>query len=420
MFDSIRRCLAFTLIELLVVIAIIAILAALLLPALAAAREKARRTSCMNNLNQMSKALESYCSDYGQYFPSGHSWGNNQSPKRPGTTNSTYLTETWADGDDGLVITRNGTVRTGPALGASRFTYHSYPVSYYRTIYAGMIGTSNASGDPTPTAEGTYAMAGIGLGLLNETGYLDDARSFYCPTSADTMDPDHFYPIASKSNDDYYRSRAASKLSELKAAGGYDAKALSMGAWTGITKASWCVSTNDYANKGFRVIQGNYNYRNVPAVIPGPGATGFTRHSITMKYTKPEILVEGGCPTFKTQKILAGRAIVSDTFSKTMPKSGYTFPGLGIQGHRDGYNVLYGDWHAKWYGDTQEKLIWWDEAPPTGWKDNRTELAALKMAGISEFNNNPTASSTYGWYGVGSVSAWHIFDAAEQIDVDAN
>jgi prepilin-type N-terminal cleavage/methylation domain-containing protein len=60
------RVSAFTLIELLVGIAI---LAALLLPALASAREKVRRTSCMNNLNQMAKGLASYLGDYNQYFP---------------------------------------------------------------------------------------------------------------------------------------------------------------------------------------------------------------------------------------------------------------------------------------------------------------------------------------------------------------
>jgi prepilin-type N-terminal cleavage/methylation domain-containing protein len=71
---------AFTLIELLVVIAVIGILAALLFPAISAAKNYTKRTTCLNNLRQVNLGLRMYIDD-----------SNDTSPNTPSTNNSPSL-----------------------------------------------------------------------------------------------------------------------------------------------------------------------------------------------------------------------------------------------------------------------------------------------------------------------------------------
>ncbi len=82
---TLMRRRGFTLIELLVVIAIIAILASILFPVFAQAREKARQTTCLNNLKNIGTAAMMYVQDYDETYPGGPGVGSLSYPGPQGT-----------------------------------------------------------------------------------------------------------------------------------------------------------------------------------------------------------------------------------------------------------------------------------------------------------------------------------------------
>jgi len=399
---NLRRLLrAFTLIELLVVVAIIAILAAMLLPALAAAREKARRANCMNNLNQIGKALVMYQSDYNDYFPSGLSWEGFDG-------RDTNCPDTYSYRDDWIRI-----VPSGSNSGNS-------PAGYFRTLGLGRYGSS-------------LKMAPWGLGHLIVGGYVPDAKTFYCPTASAveyTVDGSSGYRVMYKQN-----------VRDWQKAGGFDGDTLHYGDWPAPTGSYGQAWTGAWKENG---ILSQYAYRNAPVFTMNNTNWYDYRNPMRIPYTRPYAMSNPACPAFKTAKILADRAVVSDMFDKCDQTVRYgttqLTPGVGRQVHRDGYNVLYGDGSSRWYGDPQARIIYWEVVEGAGdtWEASGSVTFGSTTVGSGRWKGYHASWRQIGWsteYGISMSSnwsraahslfqaplIWHFMDEAAGVDeVDEN
>lgn len=244
-----------------------------------------------------------------------------------------------------------------------------------------------------------------------------------------------------------YDMAGGESLAHWQRAGGFDAETFLYGRWGDrAADDSW---VNNIAS--------HYSYRNVPVGFERPYCyywqrTGTGAPHTKLAFTKPAVPLITGAPAFPTQRILGGRALVSDTFSKGsrfdalgQQKTGgndlslqQLHPGMGLLAHKTVYNVLYGDGHVKAHNDPQMQIAYHMEgrgsksncgrsaSATVGYKTYPTSGDATVLNLLAHFSfltGGPTPDTSgrfdarkMSWK-VSSAKVWNDLDTAAGADV---
>jgi hypothetical protein len=289
-------------------------------------------------------------------------------------------------------------------------------------------------------------MAPRGHGYLLDGGYVSDASLFFCTTMLEPGVNDLSGPAGS-----WTRTPCAlNSMARLRSIGGPSVESWRYGNYSSLWSITYqhleqtqYAYTDPYSStwSSFRWF-GSYNYRCQPTLCTGEG--GYHNTSATdwwydhfVPYTRPKVMRYrqdlGGAPMFKTDRELAGRCLMTDSWSRCSSDSTGTdlytdkasiSNGAVGHGRGEGYNALYGDGSARWHGDPQRRIRFWPFATSNTYDCNEPLLAGQTRASgaivttywCSGDRYNRTSPSMYN-AGYANLAVWHELDKGAGVDV---
>jgi prepilin-type processing-associated H-X9-DG protein len=305
----------------------------------------------MNNLKQIGIALAVYANNFGEYLPSHAGWGM----------------PSYAYSLDGATLS--------PWMGHQGVSRHR------------VLGYGAAVADPSQLTAGQPNFAPVGLGILVARSQIG-LNSLVCASMNSTVNT--WYDGALYQYFSAFPTMLGLSTDPPLVAG--DGRSFAHVAADPGTTVTAVLGSYSYRDMPFysRLIpdnaQGGWTYGSDYPDLSCPEA-GWLAHW-TLGLTRPAARVQFMCPPFKTIRALGSRSIAADGFDYAPSGGGAFTIGIGVNAHKDGYNVLYGDGHAAWHPDDSHAIAKWSNwaDPANPGSDNLTISSASSQLVWNQFD----------------------------------